>query len=89
MANTNQSKKRARQAETRRRQNAGKKSLLRTSIKKVLKAISAGKEEDAAKALKIAEPIVDKMAGKKIIHRNKAARIKSRLVRKIKLTSAQ
>lgn len=88
MANSNQSRKRARQAETRRKHNAGRRSLLRTRIKKVLKAISSGEKESAFKAFELAVPIVDKMAGKKIIHRNKAARIKSRLVKKIKLLSA-
>ena len=62
--------------------------LLRTSIKKVLKAISAQEKEDATLAFQTAVPIVDKMAGKRIIHKNKAARIKSRLARKIKLISA-
>lgn len=88
MANSNQSKKRARQAESRRKHNAGRRSLLRTSIKKVLKAISAQEKEDATLAFQTAVPIVDKMAGKRIIHKNKAARIKSRLARKIKLISA-
>ena len=87
MANSNQSRKRARQAESRRKHNAGRRSLLRTSIKKVLKAISAQEKEDATLAFQAAVPIVDKMAGKRIIHKNKAARIKSRLARKIKLIS--
>tara|TARA_Y200000002_G_scaffold374499_2_gene375326 strand:+ start:1998 stop:2264 length:267 start_codon:yes stop_codon:yes gene_type:complete len=88
LANSNQSRKRARQAESRRKHNASRRSLLRTSIKNVLKAISSGEKEDATSALQTAMPIVDKMAGKRIIHKNKAARIKSRLVRKIKLISA-
>ena len=88
MANSNQSRKRARQAESRRKHNAGRRSLLRTSIKKVLKAISAQEKEDATLAFQTAVPIIDKMAGKRIIHKNKAARIKSRLARKIKLISA-
>ena len=87
MANSNQSRKRARQAESRRKHNAGRRSMLRTSIKKVLKAISAQEKEDATLAFQTAVPIVDKMAGKRIIHKNKAARIKSRLARKIKLIS--
>ena len=88
MANSNQSRKRARQAESRRKHNASRRSLLRTNIKKVLKAISAGKMEDAASAFQTAMPIVDKMAGKRLIHKNKAARIKSRLAKKIKVISA-
>ncbi len=88
MTNSNQSRKRARQAESRRKHNASRRSLLRTNIKKVLKAISAGKKEDAASAFQTAMPIVDKMAGKRLIHKNKAARIKSRLAKKIKVISA-
>ena len=88
MANSNQSRKRARQAESRRKHNASRRSLLRTNIKKVLKAISEGKKEDAASAFQTAMPIVDKMAGKRLIHKNKAARIKSRLAKKIKVISA-
>ncbi len=79
MANTAQAKKRARQSEKRRQSNAGQRSLLRTRIKNVLKAIEAGDKSSAEAAYVLAVPMIDKMAGTKIIHGNKAARHKSRL----------
>lgn len=79
MANSNQAKKRARQAETRRSHNAGLRSMMRTQMKKVLKAIKAGDKEAAEAAYKSAVPVIDRMANKGIIHKNKAARHKSRL----------
>lgn len=84
MANTNQAKKRARQAETRRQHNASQRSMLRTSIKRVVVAIEAGNKDDAQAAYKLAVPIIDNMSGKGIIHRNKAARHKHRLNSRIK-----
>ena len=84
MANTPQAKKRVRQAEKRRQHNVGLRSMLRTYIKKVVQAIE-GKDSDAAqKAYQEAVPIIDRMAGKGIIHKNKAARHKSRLIAHIK-----
>lgn len=79
MANTTQAKKRARQSEERRKRNQGQRSLVRTQIKKVHKAIAAGDKTAAEKAYKTAVPIIDRMAGKGRIHPNKAARHKSRL----------
>ena len=79
MANTAQAKKRARQAENNRQLNAGQRSNMRTSIKKVLKAIEAGDKDAARKAYDEAVPVIDKAAGKGLMHANKAARHKSRL----------
>lgn len=84
MANIKSAIKRARQNEVRRQRNAGMRSQLRTHIKKVLKAIEAGGKEAAAAAFKTAQPIIDRMAGKGIIHKNKAARHKKRLSAHIK-----
>lgn len=84
MANTAQAKKRVRQAEARRQKNVAQRSALRTSIKKVVKAIEAKNKEEANIALKVAQPMIDRMATKRIIHKNKAARIKSRLSKHIK-----
>lgn len=84
MANTAQAKKRAKQAERNRVRNAGQRSNLRTFIKKVLAAVIAGDKEKAQAAFKVAEPIIDSAVNKGIIHKNKAARSKSRLVAKIK-----
>ncbi len=79
MANTPQARKRARQAEKRRRHNASFRSAMRTSIKKVVKLIAAGDKEAAAEAYKAAVPVIDSAANKGHIHKNKAARHKSRL----------
>jgi small subunit ribosomal protein S20 len=79
LANTAQAKKRARQAENNRQLNAGQRSNMRTSIKKVLKAIEAGDKDAAKKAYDEAVPVIDKAAGKGLMHANKAARHKSRL----------
>jgi len=83
LANTAQAKKRARQSEKRRQSNAGQRSLLRTRIKNVLKAIEAGDKSSAEVAYRLAIPVIDKMAGNRIIHGNKAARHKSRLSARI------
>jgi len=79
LANSPQARKRARQAEKSRQQNASMRSMLRTSVKKVLKALSAGEKGEAEQAYKAAVPMIDRMASKGIIHKNKAARHKSRL----------
>ena len=84
MANTAQAKKRIRQAEVRRQRNVAMRSKLRTYIKKVRQAIEAGDKTVAQAAFKEAVPVIDKMAGKDIIHKNTAARYKSRLSAHIK-----
>ncbi|MEQ1544975.1 30S ribosomal protein S20 [Methyloglobulus sp.] len=84
MANTAQAKKRAKQAEKSRVRNAGQRSNLRTFIKKVLAAVKAGDKEKAQAAFNIAQPIIDSAVNKGIIHKNKAARGKSRLSAKVK-----
>ena len=79
MANSAQARKRARQSENRRQRLAGQRSMLRTYIKNVIKAIDAGDAEAAQAAFQKAVPVIDKSAGKGLIHKNKAARQKSRL----------
>lgn len=79
MANFPQSRKRARQGEKRRRQNASFRSMVRTYIKKVDAAIANGDHGTATEAYNDAVPVIDRMANKGIIHKNKAARHKSRL----------
>lgn len=88
MANTAQAKKRARQAEKRRLHNMTLRSRLRTAIKKVKTAITASHSSQAETALQAATPIIDGMVNKGIIHRNKAARHKSRLVHAIRKLSS-
>ena len=57
---------------------------MRTFVKKVIAAIRTGNKEEANKAFIVAQPIIDRTAGKGIIHKNKAARTKSRLSAHIK-----
>jgi small subunit ribosomal protein S20 len=79
LANSAQAKKRARQAEDSRQLNASQRSAMRTSIKKLQAAIDSGDKEQATAAYQAAVPQLDKMARKGIIHKNAAARSKSRL----------
>lgn len=79
MANTAQARKRARQADNRRMRKAGQRSKLRTYIKNVMKAVAAGDKDLASDAYKKAVPVIDSMIGKGLLHKNKAARHKSRL----------
>ena len=84
MANIKSAKKRARQTIKLRAHNASRRSELRTSIKAVLKAVSAKDKPAAEAAYKTAEPIIDRMAAKGIIHANKASRSKSRLTARMR-----
>ena len=79
MANSPQARKRARQNDKRRVHNHGMRSTMRTAVKKVLRAVRAGDREAADAAYRRAVPLVDRMAGKGLIHRNRAARYKRRL----------
>ena len=79
MANSAQTKKRARQSEKRRIGNANERSRMRTAIKKVVTAIEAGDKPAAETAYKDVTPRVDRMANKGLIHKNKAGRHKQRL----------
>ncbi len=88
MANSPQAKKRAKQAEKNRQQNASQRSMLRTYIKNVVKAIESGDKEKAESSYKSAVPVIDRMADKDLIHKNKAARHKSRLNAHIKAMTA-
>ncbi|RDH82578.1 MAG: 30S ribosomal protein S20 [endosymbiont of Galathealinum brachiosum] len=84
MANTSQSKKRARQAIKRRARNVGMGSMYRTFVKRVVYAIEAGDKAAAETAFKEAVPVIDKMCGKGLVHANKAARQKSRMNSRIR-----
>ena len=88
MANSPQAKKRARQNEKSRKHNASLRSMVRTCLKKVIAAIDAGNADEANAALTAAVPILDRIADKGIIHKNKAARHKSRLNAQIKAIAA-
>lgn len=83
MANSPQARKRARQNDARRMHNHSMRSHMRTHVKKVIKALRAGDATRAREQYRIAVPLVDRMAGKGLIHKNRAARYKSRLNKRI------
>ena len=84
MANSPQARKRARQAEKRRKHNASLRSMFRTYIKRTVAAIQSGNKDDAQAAYAAAVPVIDSMTSKGVIHKNKAARHKSRLNAQVK-----
>ncbi len=84
MANSPQARKRARQADKSRRHNSSQRSMVRTYIKRVNAAIESGEAEAAGAALTAAIPVIDRMADKGIMHKNTAARYKSRLNKRVK-----
>jgi small subunit ribosomal protein S20 len=84
MANTAQARKRARQSEATRQRNASLKSALRTAVKKVKKAIATGDKAAATTTLRESQAVIDRMADKRIVHKNLASRTKSRLAQAIK-----
>jgi small subunit ribosomal protein S20 len=84
VANSAQAKKRARQAEKSRQHNASMRSFMRTTIKKVVYAIEANDKDAATAAYPVMASTVASMSNKGIIHKNKAARYKSRLNAQIK-----
>jgi small subunit ribosomal protein S20 len=84
MANSKQAAKRAKQADKQRTVNMSLRTKLRSAIKKVQKAIEAGDKTAAEKALAKEQSTIDSIADKRIIHKNKAARHKSRLAQQIK-----
>ena len=84
MANIKSARKRAKQSEKTRLHKMGLRSKLRTHIKSVLSAVEKGDKESAAAAYKAAVPVIDSMVNKGILHKNKAARHKSRLSQHIK-----
>lgn len=88
MANIKSAEKRARQTVKRRARNVAARSKLRTAIKGVVNAVSAGDKADAAAKLRQAGPIIDAAVNKGVIHKNKASRHKSHLNARIKEMSA-
>jgi small subunit ribosomal protein S20 len=87
LANSASAKKRVRQAAKRRVHNMGIRTEARTFIKNVIKAIEAGDKKNAQELYNKMIPVIDKVANKGIFHKNKVARHKSRLSRKIKAMS--
>lgn len=89
MANTAQARKRARQSVKVNSHNAALRSTMRTAMKKIIKAIESGDKAAAATAYVENVSVIDRIADKKIIHKNKAARHKSRLSAAIKAMSGE
>ena len=84
MANTAQAKKRVKQAEKARARNASQRSTMRTAVKKVLRTLESS-DKSALQAVYVsASSALDRAARKGLIHKNKAARLKSRLSAKVK-----
>jgi small subunit ribosomal protein S20 len=84
MANSKQARKRARQSVVRNAHNSAQRSRLRTAIKSVRKSIAAGDKAAAMTVLSQATSVIDSMAEKNVVHKNTAARNKSRLAAAIK-----
>ena len=87
MANIASARKRARQSVVRNARNTSMRSTLRTAIKAVRKAIAAGDKTAAEKQLQASTSVIDRIADKKIMHKNAAGRHKSRLAAAIKAMS--
>lgn len=88
MANSAQAKKRAHQSAAQNLHNSSLRSAYRTAVKAVRKAVSAGDATTAREQFRKSMSIIDRIADKKIIHKNKAARHKSRLAAAVKALSA-
>ena len=88
MANTPQSKKRARQIERRTDINKARRSRIRTFIRKVEEAIASGNADAAKEALQAAQPELMRGVTKGVVHKNTASRKISRLAARVKALSA-
>jgi small subunit ribosomal protein S20 len=84
VANTKSAEKAARQAEKHRGRNVALRSRMRTAVRNVTAAIAGGNQETAKTSYQSAVPVIDSLVSKQIIHRNKAARHKSRLAARIR-----
>ena len=86
LANTASAEKRIRQAQKRFDHNRAQRSRMKTAIKKVLGATDAASAEPA---LREVSALLDRMATRHLIHRNKAARKKSQLARHVSSLTAK
>jgi small subunit ribosomal protein S20 len=87
MANIKSARKRARQANKRRAHNMSLRTQVRSAITDVKKAIASGDKAVAARALARSQAVIDRVAAKGVLHRNAAARHKSRLAHAFKAMS--
>ncbi len=88
MANSPQARKRAKQNTVRRLRNQSQRSTVRTAIKKLDAAIEAGDQAQAQEAFKASASMIDKATIKGLHHKNRAARLKSRLNKRVKEMAA-
>lgn len=84
MANIKSARKRARQAVVRRAHNMSLRTEVRSAMKNVVKAVAAGKKDEAAKVLQESQRVIDRVVAKGILHRNAGDRHKSRLAHAVK-----
>jgi small subunit ribosomal protein S20 len=89
LANIKSAAKKARQAEKHRQHNAAMRTRMRSAVKKATKAIKEGDAASAKTAYQVAVPEIDTMVSKGLVHRNKAARHKSRLNKALKAIAAK
>ncbi|HXS26529.1 MAG TPA: 30S ribosomal protein S20 [Steroidobacteraceae bacterium] len=87
MANTKSAEKAARQAEKHRARNVALRSRMRSAIRAVTSAVAAGNKQTAEASYRAAVPLIDTLVNKQIVHRNKAARHKSRLAARVRAMS--
>ena len=88
MANTPSAKKAARKIARRTEINRARKSRMRTYLRKVEEAIAGGSREEAAEALRQAQPEIRRAAQKGVLHKNTASRKVSRLAQRVKALQA-
>jgi small subunit ribosomal protein S20 len=84
LANIKSAKKRAKQSEAHRQRNASQRSAMRTQVKSLEKIIASGDQKAANEVFRKTASVLDKAARKGLIHKNTAARKKSRLNKRIK-----
>ena len=88
MANIKSQIKRNRQSEVARQRNKAVRSFLKTKVKQVEEAAASGNSDEALDAYRVAARELDKAAAKGVIHKNKAARLKSKLAKRLNATQA-
>ncbi|WNK20596.1 30S ribosomal protein S20 [Halomonas piscis] len=88
MANSKQARKRALQAEKRRALRSSQRTMVRTYVKRVLKAVETGDHARSMEEFQKAQPIIDRIADKDALSKKKAARLKSRLNKRVKALAA-
>ena len=89
MAHTLSAKKRIRQSAKRRLQNRDRKRVIRIGLKKAQAVVAGGDKATSAEELKKAQVVLDRMSSRGAIHKNTAARRKSKLAKKVNKLAAK